>query len=193
MNIPAIRSATEDERSRVIDLITLSFATDPLARWALPEADQYLRVMPRWVDAFAGSGLPHGATFVVDGLEGAAMWLPPGVESDVEGMMRIIDEIANEQTPDLLTVLEQMSGFHPSEACWYLPLIGVDPVMQGRGFGALLMRHATTRCDAEGTVAYLESSNPRNISLYLRHGFEVMGTIQVGSSPIVTPMIRHPQ
>jgi len=193
MNIPAVRSATEAERGRVIDLITLSFASDPLARWSLPEVDQYLRVMPRWVDAFAGNGLPHGATFVVDGLEGAAMWLPPGVEPEVEAMMRIIDETANEQTPDLLSVLEQMSGFHPSEACWYLPLIGVDPVMQGRGFGALLMRHATTRCDAEGTVAYLESSNPRNTSLYLRHGFEAMGTIQVGSSPVVTPMIRHPR
>jgi GNAT superfamily N-acetyltransferase len=179
MNIPAVRSATEAERGRVIDLITLSFASDPLARWSLPAADQYLRVMPRWVDAFAGSGLAHGATFVIDGLEGAAMWLPPGVEPDVEGMMR--------------TVLEQMSGFHPSEGCWYLPLIGVDPVMQGHGFGALLMRHATTRCDAEGTVAYLESSNPRNTSLYLRHGFEAMGTIQVGSSPVVTPMIRHPR
>lgn len=121
------------------------------------------------------------------------MWLPPGVESDVAEMMRIIDEIANEQTPDLLSVLEQMSGFHPREACWYLPLIGVDPAWQERGFGAQLMRHATTRCDAEGTVAYLESSNPRNISLYLRHGFEVMGTIQVGGSPVVTPMIRHPR
>ncbi len=37
------------------------------------------------------------------------------------------------------------------------------------------------------------ASNPRNSSLYLRHGFEVMGTIQVGSSPVVTPMIRHPR
>jgi ribosomal protein S18 acetylase RimI-like enzyme len=65
--------------------------------------------------------------------------------------------------------------------------------MQGRGFGALLMRHATMRCDAEGKVAYLESSNPRNIPLYLRHGFEVMGTIQVGRSPVMTPMIRRPR
>jgi len=81
------------------------------------------------------AGWRAGATFVVDDLEGAAMWLPPGVEPDVEGMMRIIDENANEQTPDLLSVLEQMNGFHPSEACWYLPLIGVDPVMQGHGFG----------------------------------------------------------
>lgn len=51
MNIPTAWSAAGDERGRVIDLITLSFASDPLARWALPEAGQYLRVMPRWIDA----------------------------------------------------------------------------------------------------------------------------------------------
>ena len=193
MNIPAIRSATEAERAKVIDLITLAFAADPLARWCLPDVDRYLRIMPRWIDAFAGSGLARGATFVSDGLEGAAMWLPPGVGPDLEAMMRIIDESADERVPELLSVLEQMSRFHPGEPCWYLPLIGVDPMMQGRGFGGMLMRHAAARCDAEGMTAYLESSSPRNMALYLRHGFEVMGTIQAGSSPVLTPMVRYPR
>jgi sRNA-binding regulator protein Hfq len=40
-------------------------------------------------------------------------------------------------------------------------------------------------------MGYLESSNQKNISLYLRHGFEVMGEIQMGDSPIVTPMVRQ--
>ena len=46
--------------------------------------------------------------------------------------------------------------------------------------------------DEDGTPAYLESSNPVNISLYQRHGFEVLGTIQVGTSPPITPMLRQP-
>jgi ribosomal protein S18 acetylase RimI-like enzyme len=193
MSIPQVHSATEAERDKVIDLMTFSFASDPLARWALPEVDRYLRVMPRWVDAFGGPGLAHGTTFVVDGLEGAAMWLPPGIDPDGEAMMRLIAENSNERAPDLVAVLEQMIRFHPTEPCWYLPMIGVDPLMQGRGFGGLLMRHAAIRCDAEGKVAYLESSNPRNVPLYQRHGFEIMGTIQAGSSPAITPMIRHPR
>jgi len=194
MNVPAVRSATEAERQKVVALMTLSFASDPLARWSVPDVGRYLTIMPEWTAAFAGNGLEHGATFVVDGLEGAAMWLPPGVDPDLERMMQIVEESADgELKTDLVGVLEQMSAFHPHEPCWYLPMIGVDPVLQGRGFGALLMRHATMRCDAEGAVAYLESSNPRNISLYLRHGFEVMGTVQVGTSPTVTPMIRRPR
>jgi ribosomal protein S18 acetylase RimI-like enzyme len=52
------------------------------------------------------------------------------------------------------------------------------------------MKHALDRCDSEGLPAYLESTNPRNISLYQRHGFQVMGEIKFGASPVVTPMIR---
>jgi hypothetical protein len=41
--------------------------------------------------------------------------------------------------------------------------------------------------------AYLESSNPRNLSFYRRHGFEPLGAIQVGSSPTLVPMLRQPR
>ena len=33
------------------------------------------------------------------------------------------------------------------------------------------------RCDADGIPAYLESTKPRNIAFYERHGFAVTGTI----------------
>ncbi len=37
---------------------------------------------------------------------------------------------------------------------------------------------------------YLDSSNPRNIAFYERHGFRVMGKIQHRSSPMIYPMLR---
>ena len=83
-----------------------------------------------------------------------------------------------------------MESYHPEEPCWYLPIIAVDPFYQGKGYGSQLMKHALSRVDEDGLPAYLESSNPRNISLYERLGFEIMGQIQIGTSPIVTPMIR---
>ena len=86
-----------------------------------------------------------------------------------------------------------MAKYHPDEPHWYLPLIGVDPAQQGKGLGDALMRHALVRCDRAGQPAYLESSNPRNISLYRRHGFEELGTIQAGSSPALVPMLRRPR
>ena len=70
---------------------------------------------------------------------------------------------------------------HPTEPHWYLPMIAMDPALQSRGYGSALLRAALARCDEDGLPAYLESSNPRNISIYRRHGFEATGTIQVGS------------
>ena len=47
--------------------------------------------------------------------------------------------------------------------------------------------------NADGTIAYLESSNPRNVPFYQRHGFETTHVVQVGSSPTFTLMTRQPR
>jgi hypothetical protein len=52
------------------------------------------------------------------------------------------------------------------------------------------MEHALIACDRDHSPAYLESSNPKNVPLYERHGFELLGTIQVGASPPIFPMLR---
>ena len=123
-----------------------------------------------------------------------AAWLPPGVQPDVGRVLANFQEhVDPELLPDLMGVFEQMDQYHPQEPHWYLPMVGVDPVSQGRGLGGLLMRHALRRCDDERMPAYLESTNPRNLSLYLRHGFEILGTIRVGGAPPVVPMLRQPR
>jgi GNAT superfamily N-acetyltransferase len=189
-----VHSATERDRHTVIGVITLAFATDPMARWAFPDPATYLAVMPHLAAAFGGNGFPLGAAHLIDGGMGAAMWLPPGVAPDTERLMALTNENApKDRLADMMQVFEQMDRVHPPDPCWYLPLIGVDPAHQGRGCGSALLRYALARCDRDGMPAYLESSNPRNVSLYLRHGFEMIGNIQVGSSPTLVPMLRRPR
>jgi GNAT superfamily N-acetyltransferase len=86
-----------------------------------------------------------------------------------------------------------MGRYHPHEPHWYLPLIGVDQAQQGKGHGTALLQHALIPCDRDHTLAYLESSHPKNIPFYARHGFELLGTIQVGTSPPTFPMLRTPR
>ena len=93
---------------------------------------------------------------------------------------------------DVNGVFEQMGELHPHVDHWYLPLIGVDLVAQGRGLGSALLRHALASCDSDGLAAYLEATNPRNRDLYARHGFNVVGVIQAGSSPPIWAMLREP-
>ena len=189
-----VRSASQSEQQAVIDVITLAFGSDPVARWALPDPAMYLQVMPAIARAFGGNGFAHGTAYLVDGGFGAAMWLPPDVQPDSETLASLTEKhVPKDRLDDMLHVFEQMDTCHPSEPCWYLPLIGVDPACQGRGYGSVLLRHALDRCVRDGVPAYLESSNPRNISLYQRHGFDIIGKIQAGTSPTLVPMLRRPR
>jgi GNAT superfamily N-acetyltransferase len=189
-----IRSATPDEMPQAFASITAAFITDPVARFAWPSPLDHLHAMPLATREFGGGSFEHGTAYVSEDCCGVALWLPPGVHPNSEGLEKVFRDTAEpEHRDDLLATFEEMDQWHPEESCWYLPLIGVEPNAQGRGLGEALMRHAAARCDREEALAYLESSNPRNISLYLRHGFEVMGEIQVGAAPLLTPMLRRPR
>ena len=94
--------------------------------------------------------------------------------------------------PNIFAVFEYMGRYHPSEPYWYLPLVGVDPLQQGKGLGSALLQHALIQCDCDSKLAYLESSNPRNIPLHERYGFELLSTIQTGTSHTIFPMLRRP-
>jgi ribosomal protein S18 acetylase RimI-like enzyme len=196
MHIPAFLSdgvftATQEDRSATIAVVTMGFSTDPVARWMYPDAVDYLSYFPGFVRAFAGGAFNAGTAFVADGYTGAALWLPPGVGPEEEMLNARFEATVSEPLlPDLFEMFEQMAAFHPTEPHWYLPMIGVETRQQGNGIGSKLMKYALERCDSDLLPAYLESSNPKNISLYERFGFYVIGTIQAGSAPPVYPMIR---
>jgi len=192
MQPPQIRLAASEDRARALSVLVLGFAADPFNRWLFPEGDRYLAAMREMVDAFGGRAFDHGTAYVGAGCEGVALWLPPGGEPDRERLMGVIlGNVSERVALDLAGVGQGMAEYHERAGdCWYLPLIAVDPIHQGRGVGARLMVEVLRRIDAEGAAAYLESSNPRNVSLYQRHGFELMGEIQAGSSPIMRPMFR---
>ncbi len=192
MAIPQVRIALEDDRARVIDTVTLGFASDPFVRWMLPGAATYLAVAPQMTEAFGGSAIGAGSAYIADEGKAAALWIPPGLESDDSAIGEILGaNVPAEIQDDAKAMFAEMDAYHPHDApCWFLPMIAADPAWLGQGLGGALMKHALRRVDEDGLPAYLESSNPRNISLYRRHGFEVLGEIQHGSSPIVTPMLR---
>jgi ribosomal protein S18 acetylase RimI-like enzyme len=189
-----VRVAAAHDEAAVVGVITLAFSTDPMARWAFPDPAKYLALMPALAHAFGGNAFGEGSAHLVDGGYGAAMWLPPSVEPDVDTVMNMAREhVPAERQDDMMRVFERMDACHPKDPCWYLPMIGVDPASQGRGYGSALLQFALEQIDREGAPAYLESSNPRNIPLYERHGFAAIGEIQVGTSPSLVPMLRRPR
>ena len=194
MTAPAISKVTAADESRAIDTLVLAFSADPAVRWLYPDPQQFAANFPTFVRAFAGKAFKQGSAYSIDGFSGAALWLPPDVHPDTEALAGLIQRSVSEhKLEEVLAVFERMDSYHPAEPHWYLPLIGVLPSQQGRGYGSALMEYALIQCDRDQKLAYLESSNPRNITLHERHGFELLGTIQIGSSPPISPMLRKPR
>jgi GNAT superfamily N-acetyltransferase len=194
MTTPIIRTATASDEAPAVAVVVLAFSTDPAARWTWPDPQQYLLHFPTFVNTFAGNAFAHGSAYYADDYGGAALWLPPEVHPDEEALMALLQRTGSAQVQeDGPALFEQMGRSHPQEPHWFLPFIGVDPLQQGNGYGAALMQHALASCDRDHTPAYLESSSPANIPFYERHGFELLGTIQVGTSPPISPMLRKPR
>jgi GNAT superfamily N-acetyltransferase len=172
---------------RATAVLVLAFAHDPVVRWQYPNAAEYLKLFPDFVRAFGGSSLGQETARYVGEHVGAALWLPPGAELDHEAIEATLPV---DRRAEIAAVLEELASYHPSEPHWYLPLIGVDPAYQRKGYGTVLIDDTLRRCDRDHVAAYLESTNPANIPLYQRHGFTLLGTVQAGSSPPLFPMLR---
>jgi len=175
-------------------VITLAFASDPVARWTYPDPDQFLEYFPRFIKAFAGRSFENGTAFLAPDFAGAALWLKPGVGPNDDELIGLVwESTSSDVQKDLFPMFEQMAQFHPTYPHWYLPMIGVEPSRQGSGVGSALLQHSLANCDADGLPAYLESSSPKNIPLYERFGFEQIGVIRSGDAPPMFPMLRKPQ
>jgi len=189
-----IHTATLSDKEHIIDTLVLAFSADPVERWLYPDPHAYLTNFPIFLTAFTAKTFESEKACYVNGYAGAALWLPPNVHLDDEAITAALEQTLDKQRqPDVFALLEQMSHYHPHEPHWYLAVIGVDAARQGFGLGSMLVQRTLASCDKDQVPAYLESTNPKNIPFYERHGFELLGTIQAGASPPMFPMLRKPR
>lgn len=91
-------------------------------------------------------------------------------------------------------LLRLMDRLHEKRPHHYVHVLGVSPDHQGKGFGKALLETTVARSDAEGAVTYLETTNPVNLPLYRRFGFEVTAEETLpGGYPPVWSMTREPK
>jgi GNAT superfamily N-acetyltransferase len=181
----------ESERAWVFETLVAAFADDPVERWLYPESEQYRSHFPGFLDAFGGNAFRQQTVWRLGDFAAVALWMPPGTEPDGDAITAVLSEtVAPTKHADLFAILEQMDTAHPRYPHWYLPWLGVNPAEQGKGLGGELLARCLDIVDASHLPAYLETPNPRNMSLYERHGFQLTGAAQAGACPPVTFMLR---
>jgi ribosomal protein S18 acetylase RimI-like enzyme len=194
-----VRHATPADVPALTGVLVRAFAADPLVAWAVrPDArrgDAHRRLFDLFLRRLT---LPHGEVYTTTDLRGAALWTPPGTwrQGLWEQVAHLPDWLAIVGPRRVRRVFGPVDGLlrrHPHRPHFYLPILGVDPAVQGRGIGGALVQPVLTRCDREGVPAYLENTNRRNLAFYERRGFRVVAELALASGgPTVWPMWREP-
>jgi GNAT superfamily N-acetyltransferase len=177
------------------------FWDDPVQNWLHPQDrlhpdPERLARMTAQFRSVASHHLLRGGRVDFFGPDAVAMWAPPGAP-EIDFAPPPEEDLAlflEEGFVERVQILEAaMSDAHPSEPHWYLGVICAVPERRGAGLGAELIGRVLGICDTEGHPSYLESSNPRNLSFYFRHGYEQIGEIRLEGGPSMYPMWRPPR
>jgi GNAT superfamily N-acetyltransferase len=199
-SVDQIRKATLLDNDHIAATYASAFEDDPTFSWFFPKASTRRRRLQGFF-GFVGPhmALPHDETWMTDDALAVATWIPPDKwKMPMMQQLRLLPGFvrwSGRFTPRILNALTKMDKVHPHDPpSWYLLGLGTVKEHQGKGLGSAVLSHMLTRCDTEGLPAYLESSNPRNIPFYARHGFVERDPIRFGDQgPVLTPMWRDPR
>lgn len=180
--------------------LTAAFQEDPVLSYLFEDEEQ----RPLMLAAFFANRLasrnetdrllvPSGS----DARNAAALWEAPEKDSENDSSFNAvvaagISLLGQGWISDRLANLRVLGEAKPKDRHWYLSFVGTRPESRGKGLASTLIESVTNICDQEKIPAYLESSNPDNVSLYESHGFRVTGEAVIKDGPKVPLMWRDP-
>lgn len=173
-----------DQIDRAGAALARGFHHDPLAAYMIADPTERARWLPAHFAASIRLGSLFGTVYSTpDEPKGAAVWFPPHgweltpTQTKLAGVDDLVDILPAGAYDRFLSVISYLEPFHKRDVPpdhWYLALLGVDYNLQGQGVGSRLLQPILARADAERHPCYLETVEPRNLSFYRRHGFEVI-------------------
>lgn len=182
-----ITVATPEDRGRVVTSLVAAFTRDPVLRYLFPDEATY----PQYAAAFFGhlfdKRVHKGTIWTIERGASVALWEPPAASNELPD-----DNVVAQLSADALARVraydEAVHAAMPAAPFWYLGVLGTHPDNAGRRWGHAVMRVGLRRAAADGLPAILETSNPDNVEVYRRTGFEV---VQAFADPLPTWIMRQ--
>jgi GNAT superfamily N-acetyltransferase len=170
------------------DTLVTAFMDDSMFRWVFPDPAARARGLRRLNQVPLEYGLRYGDVRQSDEGRCVAIWIPPGEPMSPGRMVRCgmlavpwrtgLGPLARFGGAN--GVMDNIHKRHMSGPHWELLIVGVDPELQGRGRGSVLVRDGLARADESGLPCYLNTNTPANLPFYKRLGFTVLEQASLG-------------
>jgi len=202
--MPEVRAAATTDIETIARIAAEGFYDDPVLSWVLQDDTTRLGQLIGLFRGLAEDTVPDRGVIHLADDASVAIWRDPTFEHGRTAADRIEEAAANapagepspyteDENARFAILGDAMTEAHPHFEHWYLNVLSTRPSHQGRGFGAAVLQPVLQQADAAGKVCYLESTNPRNRTLYYRQGFEDMDEIHLDGGPSMLQMRREPQ
>jgi len=193
---PVIRAQAADA-GPLSALIAEAFHDLPPSRWLISDEAARREIFPGYFRLYIEHALASGLVYTTPDRDAAALWIPIGPEppDPPDGYPERLLAATTPWTQRFVAFDAALDRRHPAGTPHHhLALLGVRPGRQGQGTGTALLESYHRMLDTEARApAYLEASNRRNRSLYLRHGYADHGPpIRLPGGPLMYPMWREP-
>ena len=192
------RHALASDLPELSQTLASAFLDDPVLSWFFPDAGKRLDQLARMMAFSLEAGLGRGHVYTTENRRAAAIWSPPDVpifdRHSGGSFSTLLRELIGASADEKLAAFAKIQEAHPHDPHFYLFTLGTHAENQSQGLGGQVMEPVLGTCDRERLWAYLESSNPRNIPFYERHGFALRGEIPLTEEGLaVYPMWRDPR
>jgi len=193
-HLKRLREDQIEETSRVLGR---AFQDDPLFVYCYPDPIERKNKSVTHFEWLILLGILSGEVYITSSdIESVAVWHPYAIEDKKRGkqskeIIRRLRKVRRKAFSDVfyserMAIFEEISNSFQNEHVnfphWYLSIIGVDPIHQGKGYGSKLLRMRLAEIDKQKLPCYLHTENERNVKFYEHFGFELIGKNKVPNS-----------
>ncbi len=193
---------TKNQIKQASSIISKAFFNDPLMVFLFPKTKERSFKLSSMMELLIRLGMKYGIVHITSpNLEGIAIWFPSN-RSKITPLMGLLNggisyffklgsKAVKKQNQFYKYIYSKhkklMTSFH-----WYLSIIGINPINQGKGYSNILFNSMFNQIDKQNLPCFLDTNNEKNLPIYNRFGFKIIEKYEIPDSNLINwAMIRE--
>ena len=181
-----MRKANYEDKDVAVNILSRSFVNDPHISWLLEESNNKNKLKIVMTYIFEES-LARGAVYLNDNNTAVALWNTEKKEKVsaryIVRNLLFLFRVGVKATIRCLKTDKLTYDQYPKNSKYcQLYSIGVLPEEQGKGLASTLMNPMIEDMKKDSIPMHLETANSMNIKIYMKKGFHIIKTLQLGNN-----------
>ncbi|MGD1889484.1 MAG: GNAT family N-acetyltransferase [Cyclobacteriaceae bacterium] len=171
--------ATRQDKDRMVDILSRAFKHDPHVQWFVGSGKSRARRLKTLMEFAFEKGIADQEIYLTTDKNAVAIWRNPVQAGKMTVHLLLIYVrfiwVMGITKIRAIIQLEQaiVIRYPKNQPFLYLWFLGVAPEHQGEGLSSQLLKPKLSSADKIQHSTYLETTNPVNLAIYARRGFEV--------------------